>query len=85
MRMLTLAAGAAFLILAAGPALAGGPRGGGGEHPGGGCGSCGGGGHPGGGYPGGGLAGLPVVDIDVGAAAGARTVGPPPRLSPSGQ
>lgn len=45
MRMLTVAAGAAFLILAAGPALASGPTGGGhpggyGGHPGGGCGSC---------------------------------------------
>lgn len=48
MRMLTVAAGAAFLILAAGPALAGGPTGGG--RPGHGCGGgCGGGGHPGGG------------------------------------
>ena len=51
MRMLTVAAGAALLILAASPALAGGPTGGG--HPGGGrpgCGGgCGGGGHPGGG------------------------------------
>lgn len=50
MRMLTAAAGAVFLILAASPALAGGPTGGG--HPGGGrpgCGSgCGGGGHAGG-------------------------------------
>ncbi|HWQ86681.1 hypothetical protein [Brevundimonas sp.] len=42
MRMLTVAAGAALLILAAGPALAGGPTGGG--RPG-----CGGGCHPGGG------------------------------------
>ncbi|WP_332640283.1 hypothetical protein [Brevundimonas sp.] len=40
MRMLNLAVGAAFLILAAGPALAGGPTGGG--HPGGGRPSCGG-------------------------------------------
>ncbi len=44
MRMLTVAAGAAFLILAAGPAMASGPTGGHGGHPGGGCGSCGGGG-----------------------------------------
>lgn len=42
MHMLNLAAGAAFLILAAGPALASGPTGGYGGHPGGGCGSCGG-------------------------------------------
>lgn len=48
MRMLKIAAGAAFLILAAGPALASGPTGGGhpggyGGHPGGGgCGGCGG-------------------------------------------
>lgn len=47
MRMLNLAAGAAFLILAAGPALAGGPTGGG--HPGGGRPGCGGCGHSGGG------------------------------------
>ncbi|MDI1328083.1 MAG: hypothetical protein PSV23_14925 [Brevundimonas sp.] len=46
MRMLTVAAGAALLILAASPAFAGGPTGGG--RPG--CGGgCGGGGHPGGG------------------------------------
>ncbi|HUH09765.1 MAG TPA: hypothetical protein VLZ73_04375, partial [Brevundimonas sp.] len=43
MRILTAAAGAAFLILAATPVMAGGPNGG--------CGGgCGGGGHPGGGW-----------------------------------
>lgn len=46
MRMVNLAAVAAFAILAAGPALAGDPRGGGGHPGGGGCGGgCGGGGH----------------------------------------
>lgn len=63
MRMLTVAAGAALLILAAGPASAGDrdPRGGG--HPAGGCGSrCGGGGHPGGGN----------INVNVNANASAR-------------
>ena len=72
MRMLTVAAGAAFLILASSPALAGGPRGGGGEHPGGGCGSCGGGGHPGGGHPGGGYPGGGNINVNVNANANAN-------------
>lgn len=72
MRMLTVAAGAALLILAAGPALAGDPRGGGhpgGGYPGGGgCGGgCGGGGHPGGGRPGGGN-----INVNVNANASAQ-------------
>lgn len=67
MRMVTVAAAAAFLILAAGPAFAGGPTGGG--HPGGGRPGCGGGcgGHPGGGHPGGGR----NVNINVNANANA--------------
>ncbi|WP_426027427.1 hypothetical protein [Brevundimonas sp. TWP2-3-4b2] len=77
MRMLTVAAGAAFLILAASPAQAGGPtRGGhpGAGHPGGGCGSCGGGGggHPGGGHPGGGYAGGANINVNVNASANAN-------------
>lgn len=75
MRMLTVAAGAALLILAAGPAVAGGPPGGprtGGGHPGGGCGSCGGGGgHPGGGHPGGGYPGGGNINVNVNANASA--------------
>lgn len=60
MRMLTAAAGAALLILAASPALAGGPTGGG--HPGGGRpGPCCG--HPGG--------GVPNVNVNVNASASA--------------
>lgn len=66
MRMLTVAAGAAFLILAASPALAGGPTGGG--HPGGGrpgCGSgCGGGG-------GGQTGGSRNINVNVNANASA--------------
>ena len=77
MRMLTVAAGAAVLILAASPAEAGDPaRGGhpGGGHPGGGCGSCsgGGGGHPGGGHPGGGYAGGANINVNVNASANAN-------------
>lgn len=63
MRMLTVAVGAALLILAAGPASAGDrdPRGGG--HPGGGCRSgCGGGGHSGGGN----------INVNVNANASAQ-------------
>lgn len=76
MRMLTLAAGAALLILAASPALASGPTGGGGHQsgyggrPGGGCGSCGGGGHPGGGHPGGGSRNI-NINVNANASASA--------------
>lgn len=72
MRMITVAAGAALLILGAGPAFASGPTGGG--HPGGGRPGCGGGcgGHPGGGHPGGGSRNINVnVNANANAFAGA--------------
>jgi hypothetical protein len=68
MRMLTAAAGAALLILAASPALAGGPTGGG--HPGGGRPPCGGCGHSGGGHPGGGSRNI-NVNVNANASASA--------------
>jgi len=64
MRMLSVAAAAAFLILAISPALAHGSMGEphpGGERPGGGCGSCGGG-HSGGG----------TINVNVNASANAN-------------
>lgn len=69
MRMLTVAAGAALLILAT-PAFAGGPTGGG--HSGGGRPGCGGGcgGHPGGGHPGGGNRNI-NVNVNANASASA--------------
>ncbi|KQY89682.1 hypothetical protein ASD25_03775 [Brevundimonas sp. Root1423] len=73
--MLTVAAGAALLILAT-PAFASGPTGGG--HPGGGrpcgggCGGNPGGGHPGGGHPGGGYPGGGGRNINVNVNASAN-------------